>query len=114
MNIRTQGRSRLICKKRHDLQLVIKKLRVLKEYKGAYETKFVDQVFFTDDGPVLQLGIGRDIELKNSVDTFTVLQSRHNCNRKSTVQRRKLTTGRDYLGGLRITIKVLANIWKRN
>ena len=48
LNIRTQGRKRLICEKRNDVDVCLRKLDKMPECRGWYEREFMDRVDFTD------------------------------------------------------------------
>ena len=48
LNIRTQGRKRLICEKRNDVDVCLRKLDKMPECRGRYEREFMDRVDFTD------------------------------------------------------------------
>ena len=55
LNIRTQGRTRLICKKRNDVDVCLRKLDKSKDTKGHYERQFLDRLDFTDSqAPILR------------------------------------------------------------
>ena len=63
LNTRTQGRKRLICEKRHNVQTVIRRLEALKQVGGTYEKQLLEQLDFSEEYPKLVLKNG-EVELR--------------------------------------------------